>query len=385
MDNFNQFTSIFLPSMKQTMDITKESTAESKVDYDRTKELKAFDDSKTGVKGLIDAGVDKVPKIFIRPPDELVEELKICQTSLQIPIIDLSGIEKEDRHVAVVQEVRIASEKWGFFQVVNHGIPCSVLDEMIDGIRMFHEQNPEVKKSYYTRDQMRRVRLETNYDLFQSRAANWRDTLSISMLVSDHLDPEEVPTACRASAIEYIKNVTKLGDTLFELLSEALGLKRDHLTAIECGGGRSFLGHYYPACPEPELTLGASKHSDPAFLTVVLQDQLGGLQVMHQNQWVDVQPIHGGLVVNIGDLLQIISNDKFRSVDHRVLANNVGPRISVAFFFSGAFATPKLYGPIKELITEQNPPLYRNFLVSEYIGKFKAKALDESLLDHFKL
>ncbi|KAL7177693.1 hypothetical protein ACSBR2_030956 [Camellia fascicularis] len=371
--------------MKQTMDITKESTAESKVDYDRTKELKAFDDSKTGVKGLIDAGVDKVPKIFIRPPDELVEELKICQTSLQVPIIDLSGIEKEDRHEEVVQEVRIASENWGFFQVVNHGIPCSVLDEIIDGIRMFHEQNPEVKKSYYTRDQMRSVRWETNYDLFQSRAANWRDTLNISMLVSDHLDPEEVPTACRASAIEYIKNVTKLGDTLFELLSKALGLKRDHLTAIECGGGRSFVGHYYPACPEPELTLGASKHSDPAFLTVVLQDQLGGLQVMHQNQWVDVQPIHGGLVVNIGDLLQIISNDKFRSVDHRVLANNVGPRISVAFFFSGVFATPKLYGPIKELITEENPPLYRNFLVSEYIGKFKAKALDESLLDHFKL
>ncbi|KAL7209970.1 hypothetical protein ACSBR1_031525 [Camellia fascicularis] len=371
--------------MKQTMDITKESTAESTVNYDRTKERKAFDDSKTGVKGLIDAGVDKVPKIFIRPPDELAEELKICQTSLQVPIIDLSGIEKEDRHQEVVQEVRIASEKWGFFQVVNHGIPCSVLDEIIDGIRMFHEQNPEVKKSYYTRDQMRRVRLETNYDLFQSRAADWRDTLNISMLVSDHLDPEEVPTACRASAIEYIKNVTKLGDTLFELLSKALGLKRDHLTAIECGGGRSFVGHYYPACPEPELTLGASKHSDPAFLTVVLQDQLGGLQVMHQNQWVDVQPIHGGLVVNIGDLLQIISNDKFRSVDHRVLANNVGPRISVAFFFSGVFATPKLYGPIKELITEENPPLYRNFLVSEYIGKFNAKALDESLLDHFKL
>lgn len=356
-----------------------------RMDYDREKELKAFDDSKAGVKGLIDAGVDKVPKIFIRPPDELAEELNRCQASLQVPIINLSGIEKGNRREDVVHQVRAASEKWGFFQVVNHGIPQSVLDEMIDGIRMFHEQDPEVKKAIYTRDRIKRVRFESNYDLYLSRAANWRDTLTISMLVSDHLEPDEFPTLCRATTIEYINNVTRLGDILFELLSEALGLKRNHFTAIECGRGRTFVCHYYPTCPQPELTLGASKHSDPAFLTVLLQDQLGGLQVMHQNQWVDVQPIHGGLVVNIGDLLQILSNDKFRSVDHRVLANNVGPRISVASFFYGVFGTPKLYGPIKELITEENPPLYRDFLVSDYIGKFMSRALDESGLDHFKL
>ncbi|KAF5941837.1 hypothetical protein HYC85_019479 [Camellia sinensis] len=322
------------------------------MDYDREKELKAFDDSKAGVKGLIDAGVDK---------DELAEELNRCQAGLQVPIINLSGIEIGNRREEVVHQVRAASEKWGFFQVVNHGIPQSVLDEMIDGIRMFHEQDPEVKKAIYTRDRIKRVRFESNYDLYRSRSANWRDTLTISMLVSDHLEPDEFPTSCRATTIEYIKN------------------------AIECGRGRTFVCHYYPTCPEPELTLGASKHSDPAFLTVLLQDQLGGLQVMHQNQWVDVQPIHGGLVVNIGDLLQIISNDKFRSVDHRVLANNVGPRISVASFFKGVFGTPKLYGPIKELITEENPPLYRDFLVSDYIGKFMSRALDESGLDHFKL
>lgn len=86
-------------------------------------------------------------------------------------------------------------------------------------------------------------------------------------------------------------------------------------------------------------------------------------------------------------LNQIASNDKFKSVDHRVIASHVGPRVSVACFFTGHNAViSKSYGPIKELTSEENPPIYRDFLVSEYFGKRFSKVLDEnSLLDQFKL
>ncbi|XP_075511581.1 1-aminocyclopropane-1-carboxylate oxidase homolog 1-like [Primulina tabacum] len=354
--------------------------------YDRHAELKAFDETKVGVKGLVDSGVTKVPRIFIHPPHNL-DKINTSDTDSKFPVIDLDGFDKDPvKRERVVEEIRVASETWGFFQVVNHGIPIGILEEMLDGVLRFNEQAPEIRKKYYSRDYSKTMAYNCNFDLYSSPAANWRDSFYCAMAPRTP-QPEELPAVCREILIEFSNHIMKLGCSLFILLSEALGLSSKHLIDMGSADALAHICHYYPACPEPELTIGTTQHSDNDFMTVLLQDNVGGLQVRHQNQWVDVPPTPGALVVNHGDLLQLISNDKFKSVEHRVLASQTGPRISVASFFGRDSGTnARVLAPVKELLSEHDPPKYRATTASEYTEFYRRKGLDgTSALVHFRL
>ncbi|CAI0466540.1 unnamed protein product [Linum tenue] len=236
--------------------------------YDRLAELKAFDETKAGVKGLVDAGVAELPRIFHAPPHILdaYPTAAAEDPNYVFPIIDLGGAwEDPEKRKKVVAEIRDASASWGFFQVVNHGVPASVVEEMKAGAHRFFNLDVEEKKQYYGRDMSRDV------------------------------------------VTEYSSEMLKIGDSLFELLSEALGLKSNYLKEMGCAEGVNVVYNYYPACPQPELTLGTTQHADIGFISVLVQDDVGGLQVLHKDHWVDVPPMADGLVINIANLLQVIN------------------------------------------------------------------------------
>ncbi|OMO63685.1 Oxoglutarate/iron-dependent dioxygenase [Corchorus olitorius] len=277
--------------------------------------MKAFFEARVGVKGLVDSGITKIPSIFIHPPETNLPNPSFeDEQHLQIPEIDLQGFESEPIRTKIVDAIRDAAQTWGIFRMVNHGVPISIMENMLEGVCQFHEQ--------------------------------------------------------------------PLEEILCELLAEALGLKSDYLASLQAMKGALIACHYHPACPEPELTLGTSSHTDASFLTILLESNVDGLQVLHQGQWVDVPHRHGYLIANIGDFLQIVSNDKFR-----VLAGRVGPRISAACFFAPTPAyRDEPIGPAKELVSEKTPPIYRELSFLQYLPYFRSKGRDGTIaLPHFKL
>lgn len=159
-------------------------------DYDWEKEVEEFEKTKAGVKGLVDSGVVKIPRFFI---DQSEKSSNVAQ--LQIPVIDFQ--ELKTRRMEIVEEIRKASEIWGFFQMVNHGVPMSAMDAILEGTRKFHEQTKESKMEYYSTDMMRKVKFYTILGTLQkSHAASWRDAFSCTF-TDDMLDPAAIPPVCR--------------------------------------------------------------------------------------------------------------------------------------------------------------------------------------------
>ncbi|KAL1539674.1 hypothetical protein AAHA92_24127 [Salvia divinorum] len=221
-------------------------------DYDWAKQVKQFDETKAGVKGLVDTGITKIPELFVHPRKSLESSI---EASLELPTIDLGELRSGRQRV--VAEIRKAAQEWGFFRIVNHAIPLETMDAMLAAVKRFHELPNADKAPFYMADTGRRVRFSSNLPTREDAVACWRDFLSC-VFHDDQLDPEEIPSACRDQVQEYVKYMIELREVMAELLSEALGLPRDYLSGIQCMKSQALACLYYPKCPEPNRTLGSS-------------------------------------------------------------------------------------------------------------------------------
>lgn len=140
---------------------------------------------------------------------------------------------------------------------------------------------------------------------------------------------------------EYIAQLIKLAEKLSELMCENLGLEKDHIKEAFSGPRGPSVGTKvakYPQCPNPELVRGLREHTDAGGIILLLQDErVPGLQFLHGGEWVAIPPsVDNTVFVNTGDQVEVLSNGRYRSVLHRVMADREGSRLSIATFYNPA-------------------------------------------------
>ncbi|KAJ4841213.1 hypothetical protein Tsubulata_029990 [Turnera subulata] len=325
------------------------------------------------VQSLSESGINKIPDRYIKP---LPDRPSSCgdggdDDDVNIPIIDLSGLFGDDAnlHASIMDQVSVACREWGFFQVINHGVSPELMDSARQAWREFFHSPMEVKQAY--------ANSPKTYEGYGSRLGvdkgailDWGDYYFLHykpLPLKDYKKWPATPPNCREVIDEYGKQVVGLSGRLMKVLSLNLGLG-DHDLQNAFGGeniGACLRVNFYPKCPQPDLTLGLSPHSDPGGMTILLpDDQVVGLQVRRDGKWITVKPAPHAFIVNIGDQIQVLSNATYKSVEHRVIVNSAKERISLAFFYNPKSDIP--IEPMKELVTPQNPALYPAMTFDEY-------------------
>ncbi|GLJ42647.1 hypothetical protein SUGI_0883840 [Cryptomeria japonica] len=324
---------------------------------------KVFSPTEVGsLKSLVDTGIKEIPDAYVRPENERPTATPVYTES--IPVIDLHDLDGPNRQ-DTVSAITKSCEEWGFFQVVNHGIPERVMEKMVEAHHRFFEQPEEEKAKYKAEGPQKPVIYGTSFTAKDERILEWRDFLLLMIGELNAQTAECWPPVIQDAGLEYASEVRKVAVKVLAALSESIGIP----TILEkMMGYERVVLNYYPPCPNPDMTFGLSSHSDVGLLTVLLQDDVGGLQVFHNDRWVAVQPIRNAFVINVGDMLQVLSNGRFQSAEHRAVPSSSQTRISIPLF--SAPKSDTLIEPIPELINEDNPVKYKSFTFGEYVAYF---------------
>lgn len=278
-------------------------------------------------------------------------------TALQnLPLIDMTGVRERDPQSIqrAGAAIRQACVDIGFFYIVNHGVPQAVIDRAMAAAKTFFAHPVETKRGVAVNKRHRGWHALGGALMYEATKPDHKEFFSIGLEL-----PEDDPSVLAGQALrgpnQWPAFMPELQDVLGEYYREIGRAGADLLCAVAAGLGieedffvdkytkplqRTQMVYYPPHPPRAENDqFGVAPHTDYGCITLLYQDNSGGLQVreLGSQRWIDATPIEGSLVVNVGDLLGRWSNDRFRSTLHRVINVSGHERYSIATFFDPTY------------------------------------------------
>ncbi|XP_027173280.1 protein SRG1-like [Coffea eugenioides] len=362
--------------------------------------------SAPNVQEMVKRDPSKIPDRNIRSLEDQPKRTKMTSFSSEIPTVDLSLLLQQQEQE--LRKLDKACKEWGFFQVVNHGIENQVLQKIKDTARLFLDLPLEEKNKFsMPADDMQGY--GHAFVFSEKQKLDWNDALVLFMFPSKFRKCKFWPTtpADFIDTVEkYSSEIRRVGMELLRSISINMGMASNTLLTMHKELPQALRLNNYPPCCKPDEVLGFSPHSDASTITVPSQDDdVTGLEIQHEGQWVPIRPIPNALVVNVGDVLeihhqpingepkflrfrndsQIWSNGTYRSIEHRAVTNKNKARISFATFLS-----PQDDVEIEPLDTMMDSHgslrKYKKVIFGDYIRKFfKAKLEGKSRFEMEKM
>ncbi|KAK1558840.1 hypothetical protein Q3G72_007311 [Acer saccharum] len=332
------------------------------------------------VQELARQGLNYLPKRFISVNhNDPIESSTVQHVSTTLPIINVaklqSGLEPDEGRVEELAKLASVAKEWGLFLVTEHGIGSDILNGVKDVVKGFFGFSFQEKKqcvgSYVSVDNMGYGR---NFVKSEDQPLDWIDRLTIKAAPAPKGGDKELnvwpqrPPKFRQVIENYVKEARNVLDELLIALAEALALE-SHVFLKHFDSNNSEINvriNYYPPCPRPDLALGITPHTDASALTLLMQfETTGGLQILKDRKWLTVPWTDDALLVNVGDLLEIMSNGRLKSPWHRVVTQMNVERFSVALFYNPPSRTEIEPEPIEDLVPEDGG--FKKVVVSDYL------------------
>ncbi|PIA47313.1 hypothetical protein AQUCO_01400168v1, partial [Aquilegia coerulea] len=250
--------------------------------------------------------LDTIPDAFIRPEKEQPALTTFSGPVPEIPTIDFSEQDEEK----LIQNIFNASKDWGLFQIVNHGIPVEAIKKLQTVGREFFELPVEEKEVYAKPADAETIEgYGTKLQKEMEGKKTWVDYLFHNVWPPSRINYKfwpKNPPSYRETNEEYVTYLREVVDKLFKYLSLGLGVEENTIKEAVGGDDLEYLLkiNYYPPCPRPDLTLGVAPHTDMSSITLLVPNEIPGLQVFKDDHWYDAKYIPNALIIHIGDQIE---------------------------------------------------------------------------------